>query len=213
MDQRSARWYEARLGLPTASQFDRIITPGGKPASADKVNTYLAELIAEKIFGFDEEKQERISRQDAVRYGVERENEAAFALERELSKEFGNVLLQPGGFMWGDGDRYGCSPDRQLIEGNRKELAEIKCPTIPTQVKHVLYGPGENYKPQVQGQLLISGYTAVHFYSYRHDCPPCHRVTMRDEAYISTLRSLLEDFCDRLQRDYRRAREMGGWAT
>ena len=29
-EQGSAAWTEARLGIPTASQFSRIITPGGK---------------------------------------------------------------------------------------------------------------------------------------------------------------------------------------
>jgi hypothetical protein len=90
-------------------------------------------------------------------------------------------------------------------------LVEIKCPTIPTQVKHVLYGPGEGYKAQVQGQLMISGYDCVHFYSYRHDCPPCHRMVLRDDAYIRVLHSLLNEFCDRLQKEYERARHMEGW--
>lgn len=207
VEQRSADWHKLRLGLPTASQFDRIITPGGKPASVDKVNTYLAELIAEKLFGGpDEEKQAAIARQAAVRYGVEHESNAREALSRILGKP-----IEDGGFMWGDGDRYGCSPDGIILSGNQMELAEIKCPTIPTQVKHVLYGPGEGYKAQVQGQLLVSGYAAVNFISYRHDSPPCVLRVVRDETYISALSRLLDDFCARLVRDEKRAREAGHW--
>ena len=29
-EQGSAAWVEARLGIPTSSQFSRILTPGGK---------------------------------------------------------------------------------------------------------------------------------------------------------------------------------------
>jgi hypothetical protein len=31
--QGSPEWLEARLGIPTASEFDKIITPTGKPST------------------------------------------------------------------------------------------------------------------------------------------------------------------------------------
>ena len=50
VEQGYAEWVAARLGIPTASCFDKIITPKTmKPsASADK---YAWELIAERVLG------------------------------------------------------------------------------------------------------------------------------------------------------------------
>ena len=48
-EQGSAAWTEARLGIPTASQFSRIITPGGKLSKSR--DGYLAELLAEWALG------------------------------------------------------------------------------------------------------------------------------------------------------------------
>ena len=48
-DQGSTEWIEARLGIPTASGFHRIITPTGKlSASRD---AYEGELLAEWALG------------------------------------------------------------------------------------------------------------------------------------------------------------------
>ena len=41
--QGSVEWFEARLGIPTASEFSRIVTPTGK-LSAARV-TYMGELL------------------------------------------------------------------------------------------------------------------------------------------------------------------------
>ena len=48
-EQGSAAWSEARLGIPTASEFSRIITPGGKLSKSR--DGYLAELLAEWALG------------------------------------------------------------------------------------------------------------------------------------------------------------------
>ena len=48
-EQGSAEWQAARLGIPTASAFKRILTPSGKlSASRD---AYMAELLAEHFLG------------------------------------------------------------------------------------------------------------------------------------------------------------------
>ena len=44
VEQGSRAWIEARLGIPTASEFSRIVTPGGKlSASRDE---YAGKLIS-----------------------------------------------------------------------------------------------------------------------------------------------------------------------
>ena len=45
----SVEWHEARLGIPTASEFSRIVTPTGKLSAARA--TYMGELLAEWALG------------------------------------------------------------------------------------------------------------------------------------------------------------------
>lgn len=202
--QRDTEWHELRLGMPTASQFDRIITPGGKPSTSAAL--YEAELIAERIFKRPMGKD--IGDIPAVRHGRDTENEAAQMLSNSLGKP-----LDPGGFMVDDTGRYGCSPDRLINWGNRRELVEIKCPyVIPQHVKNLLFGM-EDHKAQVQGQLLISGFEVAHCFSYHRDCPPYYALIERDDAFIRALQAILDDFCTRLDIDHQRALRMGAWGT
>ena len=48
-EQGSEAWHQARLGIPTASQFDRIVTASG--TASKQATGYLAELLAEHITG------------------------------------------------------------------------------------------------------------------------------------------------------------------
>ena len=202
-EQRSDAWREMRLGRPTASNFHRIVSPTGRPSA--QAPLYAAELISERIFNAAMLKD--ISGIPAVRHGIETEPEAAETLSGMLG-----VDLLPGGFMTDDKGLYGCSPDRLLISGNRRELVEIKCPyEIPIHVRNLLYGPSDDYKVQVQGQLLVSGFDAVHFLSYHQDCPPCYVRVERDQKFIDVLERMLADFCGRLEIDYVRALKMGEW--
>jgi hypothetical protein len=49
MAQGSAEWRLARMGIPTASSFDRILTPGGKPSKS--AEGYMYELLGELMMG------------------------------------------------------------------------------------------------------------------------------------------------------------------
>ena len=210
IEQRSDAWYAARLGKPTASQFNRIIQPGRAIKSAS-YDLYMSELIAERIFKRPMGKD--ISDRTAVRWGVEHEDEARNALEERIG------IIERGGFMTDDAigwdgkpGRYGCSPDGLQIKGNYRELIEIKCPyEIPRHVCNVLFGPGNDHRAQVQGQLLISGYDVAHFWSYHPDCPPAYLRVQRDDPFIRALDSLLDRFCDELEENYQKALRIGGW--
>ena len=204
LEHRSDAWYLRRLGLPTASQFHRITTPAGRPSA--QAPLYEAELIGERIFKRPLGKD--VSNIPAVRYGIETEAEAAQMLENILG-----IKLEPGGFMMDDRGRYGASPDRLLVSGNRREITEIKCPEIPRHIANLLFGPDDAYKVQLQGQLLVSGFDVVHFFSYRSDCPPLHMKIERDDRLINSMKSILEEFCDNLEADYKRALNIGAWST
>ena len=49
LQQGSAEWVKARLGIPTASQFSRIITSTGKLSG--QADGYMHELLAESLLG------------------------------------------------------------------------------------------------------------------------------------------------------------------
>src|SRR4029077_93347 len=100
-------------------------------------------------------------------------------------------------------------PDR--LVGNR-EAMEIKCPAPFTQIGYLLDGPDETYTPQVQGQLLVGGFEAVHFFSWHSRMPSFHRVTLPLPNYQATMGGLLRQFCDELDRDTERARSLGAYA-
>ena len=49
MEQGSQAWHEARLGIPTASCFKRLLTPAGKLSKS--TGPYMAELLSEQFSG------------------------------------------------------------------------------------------------------------------------------------------------------------------
>ena len=202
VDQGSAQWYELRRGRPTSSMFHKIVTPKGEPSR--QAIKYLYRLIAERLL--NDTMDDQLSFVDWVQRGKEQEPNAAaqfnFAYERQL---------EPGGFVTTDDGRIGASPDRLLAGG--AEGVEIKCPAPWTQIEYLLDGPGDDYRPQVQGHLLIGEFKAVHFYSWHPQMPPFHKVTFADRNYQAALRAGLATFCDTLDILTERARMLGAYAV
>ena len=50
--QGSEKWLLARAGIPTASEWDALITPEGKPRTGQGRETYLMQKVAEKVMGY-----------------------------------------------------------------------------------------------------------------------------------------------------------------
>ena len=205
IEHRSEEWFQLRLGMPTASQFDRIMTPAKGELSKQR-HLYAGELIGERIFKRPMSKD--LSGIPAAEHGIETEPEAA----RKLQEILGDLLLS-GGFMTDDRGRYGCSADRQIISGNRREVIEIKCPQIPQHIANLLYGLDDKYQIQIQGQLLISEYDRAYFFSYHPLCPPRLVKVERDEVFIRKLARALDQFCEELEEDYQKALKAGKWVT
>ena len=77
---------------------------------------------------------------------------------------------------------------------NACEAAEIKCPSPQVHIGYMCEGLGEKYRAQVQGQLMIGGFAAVHFWAYHPQLPPVHIFTVPDDRYINQLGNLLHLF-------------------
>jgi putative phage-type endonuclease len=183
--QNSREWINLRLGIPTASEFSRIVTPGGKLSKSATSERYMFQLLAEWAIGMPLE-EERST--DFMARGHELEPKAAESYMFETGHKLKTV-----GFITTDDGMIGASPDRLVVGVNR--ALEIKCPAIQTHVRYMMTGAiQEEYKPQVQGQMLVAELDGLDIQSY---CPPFPAVIIRverDEQYIALLREALGTF-------------------
>ena len=172
--QYSEEYDRLRLGIPTSSNFHKIITPQGKPSK--QWREYACVLIAERIL------QQKIEfyNSPAMERGLIVETEAADWYEFDQ-----DVTTQRVGFITDDDHTVGCSPDR-LVGGDG--LLEIKAPLPHTQVEYWISGEiSERFRPQLQGQLYISQRSWVDIVCW-HDVLP--KLVMRvepDEKFIEAL--------------------------
>ncbi len=197
--QGSPEWEALRLGIPTGSQFDRIVTPGGKASGAKTQEKYMFELLAERMMGmpandFQSKWMER---------GQTMEKEAVefYELQRDMDSK-------PVGFMTNDAGTIGASPDRLVADEGQME---IKCPSPGVHVSYLLGSgsPYEEYRVQVQGQLWISGRQWCDVVSYNPLMPMALVRIPRDEEFIKIMSPLIEAFSDKLESKARELAERG----
>lgn len=199
MEQGSVEWSLVRMGIPTASNFDRILTPTGKPSA--QAADYLRDLIAERMLGapIDAPKTAWMQR------GNELEGEAICFYEFER-----DVAIERVGFLMDDAGTRGASPDGMVGDDG---LVEIKCPSPSVHVGYLLgRGVDKAYFSQIQGQLLVSGRAWTDIVSYHplvHRLPPAIVRVERDEDYIAKLSVALDEFAALLRRECEHLAELG----
>jgi len=182
VEPRSQEWYALRLGIPTSSEFHRVITPK-KLQLSSQAPGYMYRLLAEYITG---EQVENYQSEYMVR-GQELEDKAILAYEIMTGFE-----TTPGGFITTDDGLIGCSPDRLI--GEVGDL-EIKCPLIQTQVEYALTGTvGDDYMAQLQGRMLITDRKWVDIFSYHPRLSIQPLRVHRDEKFIEALKTVLSAF-------------------
>ena len=197
-EQGSAEWYRARIGIPTASEFHNIVTPA-KGLLSKSSTKYAYRLIAERLLN---RPMESVEGQQWMERGKELEPKAAAQYEFVHDVELARI-----GFCTTDDGMIGASPDR-VIKGKAAGV-EIKCPSDAVHIGYLLDGPGDDYRPQVQGQLYVCEFDYVDFYPYHERMPARVIRTGRDELYIALLRHAIEEFNVRLLALLDRARELG----
>lgn len=175
-EQGSQEWYESRLGYVTASNFKKILAKGqGKTRKA-----YMYEIASEIMTG---QMQESYSNQN-MDWGKETEEQAKSMYELDKA-----VSVEPVGFICYSEKMIGCSPDGLVGEDG---LIEIKCPKTTTQIETVLSGKMPSiHKPQVQGQLWVTGREWCDFVSFdpriNGSSSYFSQRIYRDEDYITEL--------------------------
>ena len=195
--QRSNSWFQARLGIPTSSAFDKIVTSTGEPSK--QAQGYLYTLAAERIAGIAELSYSS----GAMAEGERREEESrmVYAMLRE-------VEVSEVGFCLSDCGRYGCSPDGLIGSDG---LVELKNPIGKTQIEYLLKAKLPTaYVQQVQGQLLVTGRSFCDFVGYYPGLPTLIVRVERNKMFLAALEVQLETFCDALDELCERITKSGG---
>jgi len=150
--QGSDEWFAAKLGVISASNFDKVLSKGSGRT------TYMKRILIERRYGIKEDTFVN----DAMLRGIELEQEALQAYANRTGVE-----IQRTGFMKLN-DWVGCSPDGLIGSDG---LIEVKCPLATTHLWYIadnkLPAP---YKSQVQGQLYVTGRQWCDFISYHPEC-------------------------------------------
>jgi len=192
VEQNSDAWVKCRLGIPTASAFDRILTPTGKASTQAEAysNELLAEYLTSQPRGYEEGAGFQGNAHTERGHQLEAEARAFAELER-------GYKVETVGFVTTDEGLIGCSPDGLVGD---EGLLEIKCPAPWTHVEYLLGAKvPTKYYPQVQGQMYVAERQWCDFISYHPLLPPVLLRVERDEEYIAKLTTALTDFNAKLE--------------
>jgi hypothetical protein len=191
-------WRRLHIGIPTASEAHRIATSKYKKSASQR--PFMARLLAERVM------QQLLADEitnEHMEYGKANEDTAA----RKFTFETG-IELETVAFVTTDDGRWGCSPDRWAIGCPR--MIEIKCPTPQVHAEYYMDGFGADYELQVMMQLLIcEDRETAERWSWCKGWPNVHHIMRRDVPKIATLRALLTEFSDELDRHTEKLRSEG----
>jgi len=186
-EQGSETWNQLRCGVPTASDFNKIVNSKGQPSTQRE--KYLYQLAVERIT----KKVEPTYQNGNMFTGKLRELDA-----RNYYEFCKKVKVKQVGFCLRDKPKCGCSPDSLVsINGG----LEIKCPLGTTHVQYLLDNRlAVEYIPQVQGSLFVTGRDWWDFMSHYPDMRPLIVRVKPDKAFQAKLKRELELFCADLDR-------------
>ena len=187
MEQRSEEWFQARLGLVTASRVADVLAKIKSGESASRRN-YKIQLVSERLTG---ERQETYINQ-AMQDGIDREQ---FARDRYV-QQFGEV--EEVGFVKHPTLEAGASPDGMVGDDG---IIEIKCPMGSTHTETLMTQDiPSKYVPQVQFQLLVTGRKCCDFVSYNPMFPEHLQIFVKrieaDPVYQKELESEVKQFLE-----------------
>ena len=176
-------WHKCRLGLPTASNFGKILTATGKISeSRDK---YMVELACEFVSGRSEDNFQSYRMKEGNKN--EAESRRVYAMNHE------DLDVYQVGFVFKDERRMaGGSPDALVGSDGGFETKDAK---FTIQYDRLMKGKIEtSHIPQVQGYMWICDREWYDWQSYCSGLPELCIRNYRDEVYISRLDEEIEKF-------------------
>lgn len=184
-DQGTDSWHALRCGIPTASNFDKLITSTGDTSKS--LFDYALTLAGEKFSG---KVLDSWSGNEHTERGKLLEDDA-----RSMYAFLHDVEPVQVGFVTDDGLQYGCSPDAFIGDDG---MLEIKCLKAERHIKAILYYRKHkkcppDYVQQTQGQLLVCGRNWCDLYFYHPDLPA---LTIRQEPNREVMEPLLDQIAN-----------------
>jgi hypothetical protein len=182
--QQTEEWDRWRQ-RPTASDFYRFITPAKGQYSA-QATAYAAVIVAKRLGVYTEPPPSFW-----MDWGIQHEQAAKW----DYTQRTGREIEEVGFVVPEDTDLFGCSPDGLV---GTDGLVEVKCPAPETLICY--HGSGElpdQYRPQVQGQLLVTGRSWCDFFAWHPNVAPFLLRVEADTAYqekiLACLTQLLQE--------------------
>lgn len=198
VEQGSQEWFDLHRGIPTASQFGRVLTYA-KRAKGGQAK-FIAELIAQTLstlpMGPSSEYQSA-----AMRRGHDLEHQARLWYSMDAEVEVRQI-----GFALSDCGRFGASPDGMV---GSEACLEIKCPCEVIQVQRLTKGEvPKEYIPQIHGEMIVTGCKEAVFVSY---CPALKgvqplKIKVTRNEYTDALQTALDEFWTAYQEALRKVR-------
>lgn len=199
VEQGSADWLEARLGIATASKFADVMARTPAPP-----RNYRAELVLERLTG----QQADSYKSPDMQWGTD--NEPVARLMYSLAHP--ELTVAECGIFIHEKLRCGASPDGLIGSDG---ILEIKCPKTGTHIEtlHKQTVPSQYYW-QIQGQLWLTGRKWFDFVSYDPRLPENASYIEihgeRNEADIENLANKLKDFLDSVDQEELFVKSYGG---
>lgn len=194
--QGSPEWFEARKGIPTASEFECIVKRLKNGSYSKDRETYMLKLAAEIL---TDELMEVVTSKNMDR-GKAWEPEARDGysfITGEATYQVGFVRNKIAG----------CSPDG--LVGDNKGV-EIKSAANHIQVDRLLKNAlPDEFKAQVQGSLWITEREVWDFTSYCPKLPQMVVPVYREDGYIANLAGEISKFNDELAAMVEKIRRYG----
>lgn len=193
LEQGTPEWFKARLGIPTASDFGRLVTPGRMEPSK-QLDDYAAELAAER---YAEEPVDRWTGNAYTEHGHAMEDEA-----RAYYEMMKGTPVATAGFVRSSDLEAGMSPDGLMLGVDG--ALEIKSPGHKQLVRCLsLTECPREYLLQAQGQILVGwedGVRWVDVLVYHSQLPPKVFHVEPIEKIQSLLRYQIEKVCQERDR-------------
>ncbi|SPU26477.1 putative phage-type endonuclease [Candidatus Bartonella washoeensis] len=156
MEQRTAEWFQARLGKVTASNVYSILSKTAKGLPTSKYEDYKIKLITERLTGENSPHYET----EDMRWGVENEENAL----KEYAFIYDANITRCGFIQHPTMEMAGASPDGLIGEDG---LIEVKCPRSATHMRFCIDDKIKpEYHAQMQFQMACTGRKWCDFVSF-----------------------------------------------
>lgn len=180
-EQGSPEWFNVRAGMPTASEFATVMASGRAGAESKTRRTYMLKLAGEILTGEPMETFTNVHMERGKAMEDEARNFYAFLRDADPTR-VGFVVNGP----------KGCSPDSFIGDDGMLEV-KTKLPHLMIECLLKDEFPPD-HKAQCQGALWVAEREWIDIAVYWPKLPLFVKRAYRDESYIKSIASAVEQF-------------------